>query len=313
MSGLTLGNADTLLTQRAADYLAAGPADPLALISHVCQINGTSMGVAEHMAAALFAGHQKFVRSYDGRWTLRESVVLSEAMDPGSLSTTTTSPGSSLAARDDIASTAFSVVDVESTGSSAGRGDRITEIAVVRVHNGCATTAFETLVNPDRPIPPAVMALTNISWEMVKNAPRFRDIVPQLLAALEGTVFVAHNATFDWRFLSSEVERVTRRPLIGRRICTVKLARRLLPQLRRRNLDALQHYYGVENHARHRAGGDAVATASIFIKMLHSAQRDHGAATVDDLERLASRAASRKKRKRRPPAMPHSTKDDSAS
>jgi DNA polymerase-3 subunit epsilon len=148
---------------------------------------------------------------------------------------------------------------------------------------------------------------------MVKNAPRFRDIVPQLLAALEGSVFVAHNATFDWRFLSSEVERVTRRPLIGRQICTVKLARRLLPQLRRRNLDALQHYYGVENHARHRAGGDAVATASIFIKMLHSAQRDHGAATVDDLERLASRAASRKKRKRRPPAMPHSTKDDSAS
>jgi DNA polymerase III subunit epsilon len=109
------------------------------------------------------------------------------------------------------------------------------------------------------------------------------------------------------------VERVTRRPLIGRRICTVKLARRLLPQLRRRNLDALQHFYGVENHARHRAGGDAVATAAIFIRMLNTARVEHGCATVDELERLASRAASRKKRKRRPPAMPHSTKDDSYS
>lgn len=65
LTGLSLGTADTLLTQRAADYLASGPADPQALITHVCQINGASTGVAEHMAAALFAGHQQFTRTAD--------------------------------------------------------------------------------------------------------------------------------------------------------------------------------------------------------------------------------------------------------
>ena len=65
MSGLTLGNADTLLTARAADFLADGPADPSTLISYVCQLPGAPSGVAEHMAAALFAGHQKFVWAMD--------------------------------------------------------------------------------------------------------------------------------------------------------------------------------------------------------------------------------------------------------
>src|SRR3954468_7433998 len=86
MAGLTLGNADTPLTQRAADYLATGPADPQTLISYVCQLPGAPMSVAEHMAAALFAGHQKFVRSGDGRWMLREHFVIpserSESRDP---------------------------------------------------------------------------------------------------------------------------------------------------------------------------------------------------------------------------------------
>src|SRR4051812_28426338 len=147
MSGLSLGNADTLLTQRAADYLAAGPADPQALISHVCQIPGTPMSVAEHMAAALFAGHQKFVRSYDGRWMLRDggAVIPSERSESrdllhGQSGRPIRRDGRSLdsrsLARDDISSTAFSVVDVESTGSSAMGGDRITEVAVVHVENG---------------------------------------------------------------------------------------------------------------------------------------------------------------------------------
>jgi DNA polymerase-3 subunit epsilon len=321
MSGLSLGSADTLLTQRAADYLAAGPADPQTLISHVCQIPGTPMSVAEHMAAALFAGHQKFTRSMDGRWMLRESVIPSAARDllyvqGGRLPY---KDGRSLvagASRDDIAAaslhdTPFVVVDCETTGSRAGGADRITEIAVVRVHNGVATRVFDTLVNPERSIPPSVVAITNITWEMVKDAPRFRDICPQLLGVLEGHVFVAHNATFDWRFVSAEIERVTRRPLEGRKLCTVRMARRLLPQLRRRNLDALQLFYGVDNYARHRAGGDAVATAEIFLKMLGVA-RDHGYETLDDLDRAVTRGASRKKRRRRPPALPHSAADDSS-
>ncbi len=316
MSGLTLGNADTPLTQRAADYLAAGPADPQALIAHVCQIPSTPRGVAEHMAAALFAGHSRFVRALDGRWMLRETVIPRSGIDEGAalLADGLIHPSGCQiprSARDDIRSTPFVVVDVETTGSRAYDSDRITEIAVVRVQNGVATLVFDMLVNPERPIPPSVSALTNITAAMVRNAPRFREIVPQLLGVLEGAVFVAHNVNFDWRFLCAEIERVTRRPLEGRRICTVRLARRLLPQLRRRNLDALQHFYGVENYARHRAGGDAVATASIFLKLLNEA-RDRGYSSVADLEGAASRGSAQKKRRRRPPALPHSARDDSS-
>ena len=140
----------------------------------------------------------------------------------------------------------FIVVDVEATGSRAYHGDRITEIAVVHVQRGVVTPVFETLVNPERPIPPMVMALTNITAEMVRHAPKFAEVCDQLLGALEGHVFVAHNANFDWRFLSTEIERATGRPLIGRRLCTVRLARRLLPQLQRRNLDAITHFYGID-------------------------------------------------------------------
>lgn len=316
MSGLSLGSADTLLTQRAADYLAAGPADPQTLISHVCQIPGTPGSVAEHMAAALFAGHQRFVRDMQGRWMLRDSAptVILSAQREGPLSSERISSGKGglRSAQDDmLANVPFVVVDVETTGSRAGGSDRVTEVAVVRVQNGVATRVFDTLVNPERAIPPSVVALTNITWEMVKDAPRFRDICAQLLGALEGCVFVAHNANFDWRFLSAEIERVTHRPLQGRRICTVRMARRLLPQLRRRNLDSLQHFYGVQNYARHRAGGDAVATAEIFLRMLGAA-RDQGYETLDDLDNAVSRGTGRKKRRRRPPALPHSASDDSS-
>jgi DNA polymerase-3 subunit epsilon len=130
-----------------------------------------------------------------------------------------------------------------------------------------------------------------------------------LLGVLEGNVFVAHNASFDWRFLSAEIERVTRRPLEGRRLCTVRMARRLVPQLGRRNLDALSAYYGIENGARHRAGGDAIATAQVLLRLLDAA-RDRGCETLDGLEALLAARTATRKRPRRPPALPQPTPDD---
>ncbi len=300
----SLGTADTVLTERAASYLASGPADAQALISHVCQLPGAPPMIAEHMAAALFAGHQRFTRTIDGRWTLRERPVGDSVWNP---------PAKQRGARAAVRGAAldnesFVVVDVEATGSRAYNGDRVTEIAAIHVQRGVVTPVFETLVNPERPIPPAIVALTKITAEMVRRAPRFAEICEQLLGALEGHVFVAHNANFDWRFLSAEVERATGRPLIGRRLCTVRLARKLLPQLRRRNLDAITNFYGIENHARHRAGGDALATARAFARMLDAA-RDRGIDTLNELDRL-SRTPSGRRRKRRPPAMPHPVWDD---
>jgi DNA polymerase-3 subunit epsilon len=293
MTSVTLGNADTPLTSRAADFLASGPADAQSLISYVCQLPGAPATVAEHMATALFAGHARFVRDRVGRWMLRDGSVLADS-----------------AASRTLEQESFVVVDCETTGSRSIAGDRITEVAVVRVRDGRAEMIFETLVNPDRPIPPAVMALTNITWEMVRHAPRFPDICDQLLGALEGSVFVAHNAGFDWRFLSNEITRATRRPLVGQRLCTVRMARHFLPQLRRRNLDSLSDYYGIVNTARHRAGGDAMATAKVFLRFLKEA-RSRDCDTLDDLQRLLRGPTSRKKKRgRRPPAMPHSVSDD---
>jgi DNA polymerase III subunit epsilon len=300
----TVGTADTILTDRAASYLAGGPADSQTLISHVCQLPGAPPMIAEHMAAALFAGHQRFTRTTDGRWTLRERAVDAATWTPSSKRR-----GARVAVRGSpLDNESFIVVDVEATGSRATYGDRVTEIAAVHVQRGVVTPVFETLVNPERPIPPMIVTLTNITAEMVRRAPKFAEICDQLLGVLEGHVFVAHNAGFDWRFLSVEVERATGRPLLGRRVCTVRLARRLLPQLRRRNLDAIAHYYGIENHARHRAGGDALATARAFARLLDAA-RDRGIATLDELDRLA-RTPSGRRKKRRPPAMPHPVWDD---
>jgi DNA polymerase-3 subunit epsilon len=173
----------------------------------------------------------------------------------------------------DLRSTEFAVVDVETTGSGPNRGDRITEIAVVHVKDDAATTAFEMLLNPQRPVSPFAARLTGIHWDALHEAPTFGDVADRLLEAIDGRVFVAHNAKFDWRMLSSEVERVTGQPLKGDRLCTVKLARRLLPHLPRRNLDSLAWHYDVSIIGRHRAGGDARATARILQCMLADARR----------------------------------------
>lgn len=301
--GTTLGTADTVLTERAASYLAGGPADSQTLISHVCQLPGAPPMIAEHMAAALFAGHQRFRRTSDGRWTLREVAVETATWPAGPKRR-----GARVIARgSELDESSFIVVDVEATGSRAYHGDRITEIAAVHVQRGVVTPVFETLVNPERPIPPMVVALTNITAEMVRGAPRFAEVCDQLLGALEGHVFVAHNAHFDWRFLSAEVERATGRPLIGRRLCTVRLARRLVPQLQRRNLDAIAHFYGIANHARHRAGGDALATARAFTRLLDAA-RDRGIGTLDELDRLSRTPSGRRRRRRS--ALPHPVSKD---
>lgn len=291
--GVTVGAAESLLVERAADYLGAGPASACELVAHVCQLPSPPLAVAEHMAVALFAGQRRFVREPDGRWRLRGAVDEPEPISPDA---------------EALDRLSYCVVDVETTGTSADRGDRITEIAVVRVHGGEATTVFESLINPERPIPPYITALTQISWDMVKDAPRFRDVCDQLLGVLEGHVFVAHNASFDWRFVSAEVARATGRPLIGRSLCTVRLARRLLPQLRRRNLDSVSYYYGIDIAARHRAGGDAYATAHVLLRLLADA-RGRGCTTWPELEQLLG-ATTARRRPRRPPALPKPVSDD---
>lgn len=301
--GVEARPAETRLTERALAFLATGPCDAIALIEHVCQMPGAPRVVAEQMALALFAERPEFARSADGRWSLspepRGMVVVAEPH--------ATYDGST--GRDELASLSYVVVDVETTGTSPWSGDRITEIAAIVVRDGVVAERFETLVNPERSIPPMITALTQINWEMVKDAPPFRDICEQLLGVLSGHVFVAHNADFDWRFVSSEVQRASGRRLSGRRLCTVRLARRVLPQLRSRRLDSVANYYGVEILARHRAAGDAVATAHVLLRLLDEA-RDRECRCWDDLQRLLGAREDRGPRPRRPSAMPRPVDKD---
>lgn len=188
----------------------------------------------------------------------------------------------------DLRSLSYAVVDVETTGTRLYGGDRIMEIAVVHVRDGQATTAAEFLVNPQRPVSPWVSRLTGITWEMVREAPTFGDIADRIHEAVEGHVFVAHNARFDRRFLAMELQRALGRSVRGPHLCTVKLARKLLPYLRRRNLDTLAWHYDVPIIGRHRAGGDARATARILQHMFVDARRQD-VDTWDQLQALMTK------------------------
>lgn len=304
LGGMTTRPAESLLAARAADFLAAGPAGAAQLIASVCQIPAVPGMVAEHMAAALFAGRDEFSRGSDGRWRLAESDGVAPA---GRVRETAPDPADArrgnVREADHLERLSYTVIDVETTGGSPDAGHRITEIAAVRVERGEIQDVFQTLINPERSIPPFITSLTSISWEMVKDAPKFREVCEELLARMEGTIFVAHNAAFDWRFVSAEVARATGRRIEGRRLCTVRLARAVLPQLRRKSLDWVASHYGVEIDGRHRAGGDALATAHCLVRMLRSAVDDHECATWSHLDRLAGNRAPRR-RAGRPPAMP---------
>jgi DNA polymerase-3 subunit epsilon len=188
----------------------------------------------------------------------------------------------------DLRSLGYAVVDVETTGTRLYGGDRIMEIAVVHVRNDEVRTAVDVLVNPQRPVSPYVSRLTGIRWEMLHEAPTFGDIAERVHEALDGHVFVAQNVKFDWRFLSSELQRVTGRGLRGQRLCTVKIARKVLAHLPRRNLDALAWHYDVPIVGRHRAGGDARATAQILVRLLADA-RCQDVDTWDQLMALLKR------------------------
>jgi len=151
----------------------------------------------------------------------------------------------------------LAIVDVETTGAHPA-WDRVTEIAVVEVAHGEVRSEWSTLVNPGTRIPPAIQALTGITDDMVAGAPAFEDLAPGLYERLEGRVFVAHNARFDYGFLRHEFERAGLR-FQARTLCTVKLSRRLYPDQARHNLDSLIERHHLQCSARHRALGDAQA------------------------------------------------------
>ncbi|MEX2115731.1 MAG: exonuclease domain-containing protein [Bacteroidota bacterium] len=181
----------------------------------------------------------------------------------------------------------FVVVDVETTGMSPIE-DRITEIAMMRVYGGRITDEFSTLINPLMTIPAFITDLTGIDNIMVENAPTAREVVPYVQEFLGNGVFTAHNASFDWMFVSHTARRERALELTNERLCTVKLTRRILPFLPSKSLGPVARFMDIAIPQRHRASGDAFATAHLLIRYLTYLQRKYAMKTVGELLKFQS-------------------------
>jgi len=270
-AGAGPGRGDASLVRAAARRLAAGPVHTFDLAADVLGLSG-NRGAAAAAVFQLLAADPRFLVDAEGIWRLDpDAVPLGRPLSELS----------------------FAVVDVETTGGPAERGHRIIDIAIVEVAGGRIVGEYETLVNPGRGVPPGITALTGITSGMVAGAPYFEHVAETVADRLRSRVFVAHNAMFDWSFVSRELtDSLGEAPAVPL-LCTVRLARRLVPELRRRNLDVLCRHFGVEIHARHRAYGDALATARVLLRLLDEAV----GLGIEDLETLEGYVARRAPRR----------------
>jgi len=149
----------------------------------------------------------------------------------------------------------LAIVDLETTGANPVR-DRITEIAILRVEAQQVVARWESLVNPGVPIPRMIQELVGITDQMVADAPAFAELATVVHELLDGCVFVAHNARFDYGFIRHEYARAGGE-FTAPVLCTVRLSRALYPEHHRHGLDALIARHGLQCTARHRAMGDA--------------------------------------------------------
>jgi len=186
---------------------------------------------------------------------------------------------------------ALAFVDLETTGTAADR-DAITEVGIVRVTADPAggvpdVCEWSSLVNPGRPIPGAIQAMTGITDAMVRDAPTFDAIASEVAARTADALFVAHNARFDYGFLKHAFARLNRR-FNARVLCTVKLSRRMFPHAERHNLDSVIDRHALAIDDRHRALGDARALWA-FVQALY---RDSDAAAIAEAARRVLRIPS---------------------
>ena len=176
----------------------------------------------------------------------------------------------------------FVVTDTETTGTSAA-SNRIIELAAVKVRGGEVVDRFQQLVNPGRSIPKRITRLTSITTGMVFDAPPIEEVLPAYLDFLGEGVFTAHNLSFDRGFVNAELKRTGRAPLENDMLCTLRLARRLLPGLRSKGLSRLIQFYDLQVSSRHRALGDAKATTTVLQQFLSQLDFEHEITTLDEL------------------------------
>lgn len=167
----------------------------------------------------------------------------------------------------------YAIVDIETTGGHAS-ANGITEVAIC-IHDGIQVVhRYETLVNPGRDIPVYIRALTGISNEMVQDAPYFNEVAAEIHHLLHDKIFVAHNVNFDYSFLRHHLA-TAGFELNCNKLCTVRLSRKILPGLPSYSLGKLCRHLDITNESRHRAGGDADATALLFGLLVRSDTNQH--------------------------------------
>ena len=160
----------------------------------------------------------------------------------------------------------YAIVDIETTGGSATRS-RITEIAIYKHDGKRIVDEYQTLVNPCQDIPYNITKLTGIDNQLVADAPVFIDVANEISAFLEGCVFVAHNVNFDYGFVKAEFERIGL-SFREKKLCTVRLSRKLLPGKFSYSLGNLCASEGIPLNNAHRAAADAKATAILFTQLM---------------------------------------------
>jgi len=165
----------------------------------------------------------------------------------------------------------YAIVDLETTGGKPEE-EAITEIAIYRFDGNEITDRFISLINPERPIHWYVQKLTGINNKMLRRAPKFYEIAKRVLEITDGAVIVAHNASFDYRVLQREFDRLGY-PFERPRLCTVKLSKEIFPGQESYSLGKLCKNLHIPITNRHRASGDALATVELF-KMILNQQRN---------------------------------------
>ncbi|GAB6071654.1 3'-5' exonuclease [Venenivibrio stagnispumantis] len=181
----------------------------------------------------------------------------------------------------------FAVIDIETTGLKPTTGE-IIEVAAIKVEGGVITSKFSSLVKPDiQIIPPHITQLTGITTAMVIDKPKIEEIFDKYMDFIGDSIIVAHNASFDLSFLNLVNNRLYGKNIQNPTICTLKLARRIFPELQSKSLSNLAYHFNLSFQQRHRALSDAYATYEIFKRIIDILQ-DYKINKVLDIIKLAN-------------------------
>ena len=181
--------------------------------------------------------------------------------------------------------TEYCVLDLETTGFSF-RTEKITEVGIMKIKNGEVIDSFETFVNPEKPIPYRVVEVTNITDDMVKDAPKIDEVFPKILEFIGDSVLVAHNADFDIGFLKYNASQLGY-TLENTYLDTLRLAKELFPNYKKYKLGIIAENLGIKVEVAHRALDDVDTTVKV-LKVMMNMLKEKGAKTVNDIDKVAA-------------------------